>query len=535
MRWGVRLALADRQSASDKAAVMRCPLHAPGLMKMTWSGRIAVLDAEPSEFACSSSTSRGPMPKDREFYAAFKATGGGYEYSIGDEATVRKFVDQKNSTSSNNIDDFGEKDEEDHQTQDEGVHEFGLDTVVEFVLSHFHMAMLIELIEHDYTKSFVNSSIRSKLDKRSIEKSELDGFSLYKIDAHLRDEIIESHTTSNMIESGTKKLVPAFLLGMVAAFDAQIVDLVERMIRKNPSRFVGSERAVPMRLVLESGGIDEIISAFVSDELYSFSRGSHDEQTGYIEKYFSISIKEKWKRWPDFIEVFERRNLVAHGEKLFTRRYVDICKKHGHKGSDELYGKSVELRPEYILQCLDLLGEYGVLLGFSLWRKHAPESEREAFSSLNEVAFKLIHSKRYALAGRILEYALSLKGADISENTRRMMVVNWASAARSSVSEAKCREIIGGEDWSACSWQFKIAIAALTGDVEGFIKLIPEAKNSDFPIGNFRRWPVFRFIRDEEKINTSIEGAYGERITKITETKHEVINFDGDDEASTKH
>lgn len=264
--------------------------------------------------------------------------------------------------------------------------------------------------------------------------------------------------------------------------------------------------------ILRASRIEDIVEEAISDEVYKFSRESHDVQVKYIEENFDVSIKRDWKRWPDFIEVFERRNLVAHGEKRFTKRYVDNCKAHGHKGSDSLLDSRILVTTTYIRQCLSILTECAILTTFSLWRKHVKADEEEAFNFMVFISYELIKSHQYYLATFICDYILSLNTAARKENVRLRLVVNLASAHAHLDQNEAAKGILDKEDWTATSDDFQICVASIRKDVAEVVRLMPIIKAADkIHMQDFREWPVFDFVNKKEEFRDSFEVIYGEK------------------------
>ncbi|MBX9660561.1 MAG: hypothetical protein K2X00_18550 [Nitrospiraceae bacterium] len=315
------------------------------------------------------------------------------------------------------------------------------------------------------------------------------------------------------IERGIDALPSALLLSIVATFDSNMADVVRSMLNIKGGSLNFGNKTVPLNEVLQASSIEEFRDRILNEEIYLFSRGSHEEQVQYIEKTFHISIIDHWKRWPDFIEVFERRNLIAHGEKTFTQRYVSICERHKYKGARAVSGKKVRLPSNYLYQALEILLEFSVLLIFSLWRKHAPAEEADAFSAVNVTSFKMISNKQFVVAMRILDYVLGLKNTDAPENIRRMMVVNLAGAHKQLKNEKKCLETLNTMDWSASSENYRICVSALKGDIKEVCNLLPLVyATKSISASQFREWPVFDFIRNDADFAAKFHDVFGENL-----------------------
>lgn len=455
------------------------------------------------------------MSEDKKRFAALRDNKKLFAYALGSKKHIDKVVngwsseDGQEDISAADLTVDGQ-DFSHHSALSET-----LNQSVEFSLSQFQIILLLSALEIGISQGFVKATIFKPLEEEGTLVDEKNDYKIFEVTDELYEKLDANDEKSKIMRKGASKITPSVFMGMIATFDALIVDIVGKLIKLNPERYASADKAIPLDKIIGANSVDEIVQSFISDELFRFSRESHEVQTSYIEKNFSISIIDRWKRWPDFIEIFERRNLVAHGESKFNQRYAQICDKHGHKGSVDIVGTEIKIELEYLIQSLDVLCEYAILLSFSLWRKLVTEKEAEAFETLNEAAYKLIKSERFTLAQRILEFALSLKGTSVTEEIRKMMVVNRASASKSSQSAEVCNKILEDEDWSACSLEFKISVAALKEDVDGVSALVSSAKQSGFDISNFRLWPVFRFMRNSDKLNDEIEKHYGTRISKV--------------------
>lgn len=470
------------------------------------------------------------MSENDDSYAATKDDEEKFYYAFGGLDYVKGVAEKWNADLSDGTNDSCDIENDVAAEEDVFSHHTALsDTLrsaVDFCLSQYQILLLLSSIESSLYLTYINNNIIKKLEKDGELVSEEGGAKIFRMDSALSDKIHEADKRGEVLRIGGQKIGPSVFLGMVASFDALIVDIVGKLIQANPTRYISGEKSISISDVVGAASIEEILKEFVSDELYKFSRESHEVQNSYVENKFAIKIKDAWKRYPDYIEVFERRNLIAHGESRFNSRYTENCEKAGHKGVASLLGEPVELRLKYQKQAIYLLSEYAILLSFVLWRKHASEKENDAFETLNEASYKLIQDGHYELADRILSFALSLKNAEVSEEVRKMMVVNRASAASGKDNIEAGKKILEAEDWSASSLQFQISVAALRGEMDKVIELMPTAQKMGFSVLNFRTWPVFRFIRDKDDFNDALEASYGERIKE----KQEIVDQESIDD-----
>ncbi|MBO81888.1 hypothetical protein AAG607_13395 [Citromicrobium bathyomarinum] len=349
--------------------------------------------------------------------------------------------------------------------------------------------------------------------KHGEKLSEENDYVIYGLDGAWFSNLLNASASLNKTHRGYELLPSSVFLSIISVFDSLMVEFVEKMLRLKPQRLESSSKEIEVSKVLKFSDMDSFWEHIIDEEIFSFSKGSHEEQVKYIEKAFNVSIIKFWKRWPDFIEVFERRNLVAHGVKTFNKRYAERCASAGHKGSDEQIGKEVELRHNYLIQALNILFEFYGLLIFSVWKKIFPIKEPEAFSAANQFCFDLISNEIYDAPTQILTYLTDLEKSNVDKRTYLMLLVNLASAHKHNDKNDEAQSVLDKENWGAYSEDFQICVAALKEDIDTVCKKIPiVVSSSDFDKDAFRTWPVFSFIRYDKKFRRAFVEQFGEDI-----------------------
>lgn len=321
---------------------------------------------------------------------------------------------------------------------------------------------------------------------------------IHGLDRESFREAYIAHEQYSHTRKGLAMLPSAALLSSVSAFDSVVTEFFRALLLLRPERYFSAEQTIPLSELTSAESFDRLKEKILEDEIYRLSRGSHDEQVKILETKFDVDIRKHWKRWPEFIEVFERRNLIAHGEKFFTDRYSSICSKAGHKSAETNRGKAVDLPLRYLDDAQDMMLEFSILLLFSVWRKQFKPDEPAAFETISECAYNLIVRKRYRVAERILSFALGLKTTTASEAVRRTMTINLASSYKHQRKPEEATRTLNSMDWSACSERFVICVEALRENVGRVVELMNRVVgNRDLSADNFQEWPLFSFVRKE--------------------------------------
>jgi hypothetical protein len=345
----------------------------------------------------------------------------------------------------------------------------------------------------------------------------------------------------NDMREGRDTLPGATLLSMVATFDAYFAEIIRYFIGLHPEKY--GNKQVSLKDIFKKKNLEEIVDQVLDDEIVDIMRGSHTNQVAFVEEYLNIKIIEHYERWPNFVEIFERRNLVAHGNLIVNQIYIDRCLEAKYRLNGNVKtGSILTLTARYLSRSVSVLMEFGMLLIFTLWRKHIPDSDEDAFSCLNDCCYQLISKKRYVTVNNVLSFCIfkQKKGARVpcSENVYRMMIINLANAYKKLKEVGECERVLADFDWTATKDEFQICIAALRGDVESVIRLMPIVARGDVITANaFRDWPVLDWIRDDPKIQATFKAVYGEplwsELSSASEATPDVDADTGNDTAAT--
>lgn len=363
------------------------------------------------------------------------------------------------------------------------------------------LMMRVGMAEMHVIRPTINNSTLIDEDDTSI---------VHGLSEHQYADLVKREGKYALAIKGMERFPTASLLSIVATFDTLIVDVLKSMLKLQTDWLEKSQRTISLDRLSKASSIDELIDEQVEEEIYSFSRESHSKQASYIKANFGIDIPKDWKRWPDYIEIFERRNLVAHGEGVFNKRYVEICIREGHKGSEKIIGNEVIISRDYLKQSLDVLIEFGLLLPFHLFRRFVRENEDQAFVNLNEAVFKLMSNGHFVAAERVSKFALGLQKVKITNETKLMLLVNQASALRHMGKLEESKNILDGTDWTAVSDLFKICVASVRGDIDEFVRLVPVLKAGGILTGrSVLQWPCFAFMLAERRAQDIMTSEFG--------------------------
>lgn len=254
----------------------------------------------------------------------------------------------------------------------------------------------------------------------------------------------------------------------------------------------------------------------INEEINKLLRGSHLKQVEYLENLIDTKIISRYERWPNFFEIFERRNRYAHAAGIADADYILKVSEQHYQTKNIATGDKLKLDSRYLHRSTDYLTEFGVLLSFMAWRKLGA-SPNEAYRHLSLQCYELITNKRYKLAIWLLDFCLnkqSTKGVD--EAIVRTMHINLANAYKKTSNDKQMNATLSALDWSAVSPEFQICIASLKEDYEAFCALVPVVRASNvIGVRELQEWPVFDWVREHEEVLKVCEENFDVSISNV--------------------
>jgi hypothetical protein len=365
--------------------------------------------------------------------------------------------------------------------------------------------------------SYINEEIRSHVEKNLDKISDDSRGTIYGIKLEQYGPVSDFILKLKELDVGYEALPSSTILSLVATFDSYISDIVRILLLAKPERYESSSKSMSIKDILSMKSFDDVIEKIVDDEIDALMRGSHEEQIKFIESNFSVSIREKYEKWSKFIEIFERRNIIAHGNMVINRIYVTNCNTNGFNVDVSKIGTKLDLNYSYMRKSIDLLMEFGLLLIFSLWRKHYKDSEDASSLMISDIAYDLIRRGRYSVANGVLDFALNKQKPPSKDNIKRIMIVNHANANKKMKNEDVCKKILSGTDWSASSDNYKICVASLNENVEAVLSLMPKVASAEsVSKDEFREWPALDWVRNDDRVIQKFMEVYGEPMKEVS-------------------
>ncbi|WP_271438502.1 hypothetical protein [Pontixanthobacter luteolus] len=439
-----------------------------------------------------------------------------------------------------------EKDESEDDktnTEEENVSELTVETVcystlssVDGSISPYHQLIeLTTIFRYGLQSAGLEGQIYGLVKEHGNEVESGEDYETYEITQEHLTYIQKHLFDMKEVDEGMKILPSSILLSLVATFDSIIGDFARQLLTLNPAKLESSEKTISYRELFNLSDLETTRSRLIDDEISNLLRGSHKKQAEYLENLIETKIVSHYERWPNFIEIFERRNAYAHNNGFASEEYLKKIRQAKYPAKDLELGIHLKLSTSYLHKSVDILTEFLTILSFVAWRKLG-EDPSEAFSALSFAAYTHITKRRFLLAIKLLDFALHRQPRDgVSDAALRQMYVNLANAYKKKGEGEKCHSVLKELDWSATSLDFKICLASLNEDVEEVCKLLPNAVSSgDIQKNDIREWPVFDWVREDEKVREAFHEIFGEALIEPSDSAPQNLPESFKSEATNK-
>ncbi|MGO8715783.1 MAG: hypothetical protein ACLQSX_07930 [Smithella sp.] len=287
---------------------------------------------------------------------------------------------------------------------------------------------------------------------------------------------------------------------LFSEFDTFQSDILSSLYTKKQELYSKINKSYSVNEIVSCNSIDEIKANALMEEIETFRRKSYVEQFEDLERCFGLKLKN-FKRWSQFVECSQRRNLLTHCNGTVSRQYLKICKENGHDFSSPVkIGEKLSIDNKYFLASCNMLAEVAFSLCHTLWRKVLPEELSEADEWLNKTIFDTLSSEDWKRSQVFGEFAISLPRFS-SDVIKKMVTMNYAMSLKFDRQEKKSEEILNSVDCSASSYDFKMADAILRNDFDKAIKLMKAMGKEGELIDetSYYTWPLFHEFRQSDQ------------------------------------
>ncbi len=300
----------------------------------------------------------------------------------------------------------------------------------------------------------------------------------------------------------------ALLLSLVSIYDNFLRNHIKAIYSIKPELRNNIKTSYAISELLEHIDLAAAIEDGIERHIDNILRENHLAQLKFLETLLDIKLTYNIPALSQFIELTERRNMIAHCGGIATQFYVMQCGKHKIQAGASI-GQPLGVDKPYFANCYNCIFEIGVKLSQCTWRKIRQDQIHLADHVLRGITYNLLVVERFELSRILLEFAAHELKKHSSDHFARIFTVNLAQCYKWLGDNKMCHEVLQKKDWTAIEPAFTLAERVLHDDFDEAGKLmILNGKNKFIPEEAFRDWPLFRQFRDTEQFKKAFIEIY---------------------------
>lgn len=322
-------------------------------------------------------------------------------------------------------------------------------------------------------------------------------------------------------QKSTEILAKSLFTQLFAEFDSYTGELLKVIYLKNDKLLKGISREISLSDLMDFQDLASAKISMLDKEIETFRRDSYAEQFATLEKKFNLPLR-KFKEWPDFVELSQRRNILIHNGGMISNQYISVCEREGYKfDTPQKIGDSIDVTFEYFLNASRILSKTGLMLAYTLWGKIFPKESELIHSALNDTIFHCLQQKRWRFVGDLEDFVLSepMK-KDITEIDLRIRIVNASIGLKFSGRDQDASKLLDSVDWSASYRDFRLATAVLHEKYDDAVEIMKSIGKTGEIIqqADYHTWPLFTKFRERPDFYQAYFEIYGEAFAEKVDT-----------------
>lgn len=225
--------------------------------------------------------------------------------------------------------------------------------------------------------------------------------------------------------------------------------------------------------------------------------------------------------WKDFFEASQRRHVFVHANKSVTHKYLEKCAQESVPNLPPLHTR-LSCDRNYLTSTLDAVEDTCLRFwGYIATSLLGKDKLSDISDAIHRRAYDLLRNKQWSRSVLVGEYLVQhYKVEDLSDRSFKINVINLSQAYKWKGNQRRAIEIIDKYDWSACSKDFSMSLAAIKDDFDFLIENLDEVSCPDIFM-----WPVFRVFRESTQFKNHYIEHFGPLVS--VDLEEELIFLEG--------
>ncbi len=174
------------------------------------------------------------------------------------------------------------------------------------------------------------------------------------------------------------------LLALLSEYENSVSELIRNLARLQPSSLIGDDEAVTISDIEQYSSFDELMVDLIDQKVTDLLQGnSHQQTLEWLEKKFGVNLTSNKELIAEFVEVCQRRHLLAHAGGIVNKKYLRICKDYGLAPKDlPDLGELLSVDRRYLRRATARVFLVGYFTLHILWQKLIPHEREESLGEI---------------------------------------------------------------------------------------------------------------------------------------------------------
>jgi len=327
---------------------------------------------------------------------------------------------------------------------------------------------------------------------------------------------------SNLSKSDLKKLVRSFtkppkiseknfeilssssFLVLNNYFEYLLTDLLTYYYFKYKNSLNSKELKVSLKELGEYESIEELEKSLIYKEVESMLvELTFDGLLSHFKDNLSISLVDDIINWEIIKECRERRHIIVHNASIVNKKYLTRT-----SNPDKLkINDKINISNDYFKKAITEFKIAGLLLCFNCWGKWDKDNIDDAISQLMRESFESLQAKDYNTCLRMTTYAEKITARNENQEDLLLRIkFNQCIANKHLHHKSELENLLKTIKVGTATPLFKLAHAILSDKKQDTILELIEQTQAlgDIDEDIYTEWPLFEFLRVQEKLNVKI-------------------------------
>ncbi len=316
------------------------------------------------------------------------------------------------------------------------------------------------------------------------------------------------------IDTALKNLPNSIFLSIVSQYDYFYGNLLRIIYTLSPQRRNHIAKTISFTDLENYVTIEEARNSFIQKEIDKSLRDSHEKQLETLGKLLADKGKDhnfsSYKRWTEFLEIFERRNLMVHCGGKVNKTYL---KNHKSLFPEITEDTTLEISLDYLSKSSDIILDICIQLILLSWNVIEDIDNQNVMPSVMvDLSYGLMIDKQYQLIIYILESYLQNKKFKIDETEKFILTINLAQAYKWNGQTEKMGCLLSKTNWDTKKLLLRFSVHVLRDEFKKAFDCLRKISkiDEDFKKNDLLEWPLFKDLRQESDFGAVFKECYNE-------------------------